>query len=120
MNYTPTNWYWIVNNDETKVYSSVSGNFVSAENTTYKNWLLAGGSPTRIASTVELGEVLSAYSLRPNDASVLDGYQEAQANSAVVKLLFKLIFQLKNDVLTLQGKPTITAAQARAYVKSQM
>lgn len=118
--YDPKNWYWKVGGDNAKVFASARGVYVDISDAAYVAWLSEGNKPTLIDTAASLGEVLATALQRPVSPDVLDGYQEAQANNAVVKLLFKLIFQLKNDVLALQGKPAITAAQARAYVKAQM
>lgn len=46
--YNPLNWYWIVDGDQTHVYSSSAGDYVSTTDQTYLDWEAAGGIPTRI------------------------------------------------------------------------
>jgi hypothetical protein len=118
------NWYWIVVGDETRVYSSSSGDYVPISNPAYVAWLADGTLPTRIANEVELGEVLAPHRVRPIAAGVLDGYLEKQAGDVVDMVQFKLLFNHENRLraieraLSLNGSPAnLTAAQARAAVK---
>lgn len=57
--YDPRNWYWFVDGDETKVFSSAVGDYVQLDDATYQAWLSSGGKPTRIASEIELWNVLA-------------------------------------------------------------
>jgi hypothetical protein len=118
--YDPSNWYWTVNGDETKAYSSAVGDYVPAGNTAFVAWLGRGNSPTRIASEAELGEVLAPYQLRPTAASVLDGYQDAHSRKLTLEIVAKVLFNLVNEVRALKGQSQITAQQFRAYVKGLM
>lgn len=61
--YAPSNWYWIVNGDETKVYSSLLGEYVQPDDAAYIEWLSDGTLPTRIANEAELSDVLRPYGL---------------------------------------------------------
>jgi len=54
--YDPNNWFWIVQGDETKAYSSALGDFTSSYDV---------GRLTRIASIDELIEVLRAENVPP-------------------------------------------------------
>lgn len=57
--YIVSNWYWIVGDDETQIYSSAMRGFVpAATDAGYLAWLDEGGRPTRIASLDDLREVL--------------------------------------------------------------
>jgi len=118
--YDPKNWYWVVNGSTTQVYSSAAGDYVPLDNVTYRAWLAAGGLPTRILSEAELGEVLAPYQLRPVAANVLDGYQDAHSRKITLEVVAKLLLWLVNEVRTLKGQPTVTAAQFRTFVKSLM
>mgnify|MGYP003404462322 FL=1 len=118
--FDPTNWYWIVGGDETKVFSSASGNYVQPSATAYVEWQADGTTPTRIASDAELGEVLAPYSLRPVAAAVLDSYQDNQARKLTIEVVAKVLFNLANEVRALKGQPALTAAQLRNYVKGLM
>jgi hypothetical protein len=116
--YNPLDWYWIVGGDLTKVYSSAAGDYVPVDAPAYVTFKDLGGVATPIASAAELGQVLSPYSLRPVEASVLDGYQEAQSNGLVIQVNFKVLFNILKRLAVLEGKAAPTAAQARALVKS--
>lgn len=118
--YTPQNWYWVVNGSTTQVYSSASGDYVHIDNATYAAWAAAGNSATRIASEAELGEVLAPYQLRPAAPNVLDGYQDAHSKKITIEVVAKILLWLVNEVRTLKGQPTISAAQFRAFVKGLM
>lgn len=118
--FNPANWYWIVGGDETKLFSSASGNYVQPSNATYVAWLADGTLPTRIASEAELGEVLAPYSIRPVAATVLDGYQDVQARKLTIEVVAKVLFNLANEVRSLKGQQALTAAQFRNYVKGLM
>lgn len=118
--YDPSDWYWYVAGDQTKAFSSKSGDYVPLSDETFQAWLTSGGVPTNIDTESNLGAVLSPNMLRPIAAGVLAGYIEDQANDVVIKKIFKLMFQMKNDILALQGKQPITAAQAKAYVRSML
>jgi hypothetical protein len=118
--YTPSNWYWRVAASDTQVYSSAAGNFVPVADATYQAWLGLGNAPTNILSDAELGEVLAPYSLRPVTAAVLEGYTEAQAVKLTVETVAKILFNHENRIRTIVGQPTVTAAQFKSFIKSQM
>jgi hypothetical protein len=118
--FTPRNWYWIVNGSTTQVYSSAAGNYVPVGNAAYMAWLTDGHTPTRIDTEANLGEVLATHSLRPTPAAILDGYTEAQAVKLTIETVAKILFNHENRVRTLAGQPTITAAQFKAFIKSQV
>jgi hypothetical protein len=63
--YNPVDWYWIVNGDETQVYSSARSAKVAAVDATYQSWIEAGGTPTRIDTMDNLIEVLRAANVPP-------------------------------------------------------
>lgn len=60
MIYNPADWYWIVGNDATQVYSSARAASVPASDSQYLAFLARGGGATPIASLAELAEVLAA------------------------------------------------------------
>lgn len=120
MSYDPYDWYWIVAGDETKVYSSASGNYVQAADAGYVSWLARGNSPTRIPSEAELGDVLAPYQLRPTPAAALDSYQDAHAKKITLEVVAKILLWLVNEVRTLKGQPAVNAAQFRAFIKGLM
>lgn len=120
MNFNPLDWYWIVGGNETRIYSSASGNYVQPTNAAYVAWVESGGTPTRIASDAELGEVLAPYSVRPVAANVLDGYQDTQARKLTLEIAAKLFFHQHNEIRALKGQAPLTANQFRNYVKGLM
>jgi hypothetical protein len=120
MEYDPRNWFWIVAGDETKVFSSASGDFVTVTAPAYQAWRASGGAPTRIASTAELGEVLAPLSLRPSNATVLDAYKDAQASQISIKVAAKVLFNHENRIRALEGKNAITANQFKNALKDLM
>src|SRR5690606_29704060 len=64
MPYTPTDWYWIVGEDEAEVWSSLTVAYVAADDPAYLAWLELGGIATRIGSEAELADVLQPLGLR--------------------------------------------------------
>ena len=116
--YSPTNWYWIVGGDGTRLYSSAAGDYVQPNNAAYIAWSSDGTLPTRITSEAELGEVLSAYSLRPVAANVLDGYQDTQSRQLTIQIVAKVLLWCVNQIRAQQSQPTLNAAQFRAFVKT--
>lgn len=55
-----SDWYWIVDGDETRIYSSASRAYVSPADTAYQAWLAGDGMPSRISSEQELCDLLNA------------------------------------------------------------
>lgn len=118
--YTPTDWYWKVNNSTTQVYSSRVGNYIPVEDKTYVGWLSNGGIPTSIETEAALGDVLSQYSIRPVATSVLDGYKDDQARKITLEVVAKILFYLVNEIRGLKGQNPINANQFRNQVKELM
>lgn len=52
------NWYWVVAQSDTQVFSSASGTYVPLADATYQAWLGGGFNPSVIVSEDELIEVL--------------------------------------------------------------
>lgn len=118
--YDPPDWYWIVNDDETKVFSSSVGDYVQSDDATYRAWGADGTQPTRIASEEELGEVLAEYQIRPAAANVLDGYKDKHSRKITIEVIAKVLFAYANEIRALKGQQPINAAQFRQYVKGLM
>lgn len=53
-----TNWYWIVGDDESQVWSSKYAKFIDVTDAEYLSWLDAGGAPTKIDTIDSLGATL--------------------------------------------------------------
>lgn len=118
--YNPSQWFWVVGGDQSKVYSSAVSDYVQPTDASLVAWKADGTLPTNIASEAELGEVLAAYSLRPIAANVLDGYQTSQASQLTIQVVAKILLWTVNQILVLQGKSALNAAQFRAFVKTQL
>lgn len=120
--YNPHNWFWFVAGDQTRVYASALGDYISVTDPTYLAWLASGGVTTPIDSVISLGDVLGrVLAPRPVDAAVLDAYKEGQSNKFTpVDVVPKVCFFIYNEVRDLQGKPPLTFAQFRQAIKDKM
>lgn len=118
--YNPLDWYWIVGGDETKAYSSKTGDYVASDDATFVAWKLAGNSPTRIASTDELAEVLDGARARPVNADLLDRFKTSQASKLTLELVAKVLFNHENRLRALEGKATVTANQFANALKAML
>lgn len=122
--YDVTNWYWLVGGDGTQVYSSASNTFVPISDATYQNWLTAGQiySPSRRATAIDslasLSDVLSAAGLPVPSGGSTSDVQKNTLFSDIPKAVQVWAFAIDNRVRVLEGQPTRTAAQFKAYVKS--
>lgn len=118
--YNPHNWYWIVGGDETKVFSSASGDYVPANNPTFVAWKADGTVPSRILNEDELGEVLAPYNIRPAAETVLDKYKDHQAKVLTLQTVAKAMFFMANEIRSLKGQNAITPQQFRGWLKDLM
>jgi hypothetical protein len=57
--YMPQNWYWIIGEDQTSVWSSARATAVPVDDADYVAWLVAHGVPTPIATKGDLQVVLA-------------------------------------------------------------
>jgi hypothetical protein len=112
----PRNWYWVVGADTTQVYSSKQSIYVSTADAGYIAWL-ANNAPTRIASEVELGEVLAQHDIRPVAATLLDAFLTNKVTK-MDAVQFKILFNHENRVRVLEGKAAMTVAQFVTVVKA--
>ncbi len=130
MIYIPSNHYWIVAGDETRVYSSALAAYVTLPNAGYTAWLAEGRLPTRIASEVELWQVLAQQApagLSPAQALLL--YSTAKnlisANDAV-SVKEKSSFLVLLDALNRQSRQyrdllaAIAAASSLANLQTRV
>lgn len=115
--YNPTDWYWIVDGDETVLYSSKAGDYVQPDDAAYVAWAADGTMPTRIASEDELGGVLASYALPPVPSNVLDSYKDVLSRELPPETVAKLLLALTNEVRTLKGQAEFSAAEFRDYIK---
>lgn len=58
--YDPAAHYWIVAEDESRLWSSADIGYIPADDEAFSRWAAAGGTTTRIASELELDAVLIA------------------------------------------------------------
>lgn len=120
MEYNPADWYWKVGADTSKVFSSLTGDYVDLNAAAYLAFLAGGGVPTAIGTEDELGAVLAPHSVRPSRAGILDAYKDAQAGNISIKVAAKILYFFANEIRSLKGQPTITPAQFRSWVKDLM
>lgn len=74
-----SDWYWVVGDDESQVYTSARSDYVPSDDATYLAWVQDGKMPTRIYSAEDLGGVLAQWSAPvPLPPDVLVGYQAAK------------------------------------------
>jgi hypothetical protein len=117
--YLPENWYWIVADSTTQVYSSLSGNYVSVDDPTYLDWIANDNVPTPIISAAELGEVLADYEVTtPVPAAILDGMKSRQVALLTRGVLLKILYNHENRIRTLEGQGTLTVPQFLGALKS--
>lgn len=119
-NFNPANAYWFVAGDETKVFSSATGDYVSPTAPAFLAFLESGGAVTRIANEQELGEVLAPYSVRPSHPGILDAYKDAQALKLTVEIVAKVCFNHENRLRALENKAPINANQFKNALKDLM
>lgn len=70
MSYDPNNWYWIVGQDDSQVFSSKSGTRVPPTDADYQAWINQEGGPSRIGSWDELFDVLKQQAPDALDRSI--------------------------------------------------
>lgn len=124
--YRPSHWYWVVADNEARVYHTGAVNdYVPADNADYLKWLSDGSRPTRINSEDELGEVLAQVGVRPVHAAILDSYLTVQARKIVALKEFALLLDHENRLRTveralgLNGNPAnLSAAQMFGRIKA--
>jgi hypothetical protein len=73
--YTPENWFWIVNNDESRFWSSATGSYVQT--------LPESAGVTKIAAEADLAHVLAVYALPGPIELVPERVSPAQAEIAL-------------------------------------
>ena len=117
--FDPADWYWIVANDASQIYSSVAQGYVPPSDPAYQAFLAEGKAATRIASEAELRDVLLQYrrKLLPGDDLPLD--KEFDADRAV-RVLFEALFVVLNDVRQLKGQGPVTKAQFKDWLRARL
>jgi hypothetical protein len=106
--YDPKNWYWAVAGNPTQVYSSASAGYVPLTDPTYQSWL-QNNQPTFIDSEASLWQVLSQSYPQGIPAAGQPTLVSGEVNANFV--IFRVLFWLVNQVLTLQSKPTLSRQQ---------
>lgn len=120
-----TDWYFVINGNQTQVYHTGRGIFVPLADAAYVTWLAKGTPATALPSIARLGEVLAPLFIRPTDATVLDAYVGVHADTVLSRPAFKVLYQHENRIraieraLSLNGSPAnLTPAQAKAAIKA--
>ena len=110
-------WYWIVAGDETRRYSSATGDYVPADDATFVAWAEDGTMPTIIDTEYNLGLVLGAHAprCRPIPPGVLDGYADKQAAEIVLSPEFVPLFEHENRLRVIEGVPPIDFGTEEMY-----
>ena len=122
--FDPRDWYWIVADDESRVFSSKARGYVLPNTPAYVAWAAADETKaTRIISEAELWDVLAqqAPELANHIPAVLDKLKDRTLeamNGSVGELLFKALYNLDSRVRVLESRPAITPAQFRAGLKA--
>lgn len=111
MSVYPSDWFWMIGNDESRYWSSAAAGYVDA--------LPDGAGATRIASEAELWAVIADQApdrIPPEGQEVRKERQLDQAD----KVLFQIAFRQENRLRALESKNAITAAQFRTAVKAMI
>src|SRR5689334_22083647 len=108
--FNPLKGYWIVAGAVDKVFSTAVGDYVPISDPTYVAWLATGLKPRKTPSETTLANVLTRYSLRPVNASVLAAYQTAKA-SALDQIQFRMLFNHENRIRALNSQAPMTQQQ---------
>ena len=121
----PENWYFYVGGDKTQAYSTASGTFVPSTDPGLQAWMADGTQPNMVDTKLGLGATLANLEgatdqLRPTDATILDGYQTAQAKPMTELAIFKVLFNHENRIRVLEARPQLTPAQFKVLLKQLM
>jgi len=117
--YLPENWYWVVAGSVTHVYSSLVGDYVAVDDPTYLEWLVAGNSPTEVASEEDLGNILAQYDVpTPVPAGILNGSKSRQVELLSKLVVLKALYHHENRIRQLEGQSTLTVPQFLDRLKS--
>ena len=63
ISYQPESHFWFVGDDESQVFSSAAGEYVSVDDPAFTSWLSDIKQPSRIVNEAELIEVLENASV---------------------------------------------------------
>lgn len=116
--FNPKNWYWVVNNSATQVFSSASGDYVPVGNVPFQLWLTKGNRASHIANEAELGDVLAQYDISPVNAGVLDEVKGKKVDRLPIDVILKVLFNHENRIRALAGQPAVNQAQFRNALKN--
>jgi len=124
--FNPRDWYWQIEGETERVYSTLSGDFISTSEQQYTDWLARvgneAGGPTPVRDEATLGDTLARFNLRPPDTATdaIEAYKESHANKLTMEIVAKILFWLVNEVRTLKGQNPVTAQQFKAFIKDRM
>lgn len=121
--YDADDWFWFVDGDTTRVFSSAAGAYLSLSDPAFVAWSADGTAPS-VTDTASLGASLS---FRPTDPAMLDAYKAGQAGKIIARTTFRILFNHENRLraieraLGLNGSPpNLSQAQALAAIKALM
>ena len=117
--YRADDWYWIVADSTTQVYSSARAQYVATNDATYLRWLslVPNQSPTRIASEADLWDVLAAQ-FPAGIGAAGQGALKDRLISNLDNVALKVAFNHENRIRALESKAPVTLAQFTAAVKA--
>ena len=118
MRYDINNWYWVVANSATHVYSSAAGDYVPVANSGYQNWLSDGGIPTQIDTEENLGAVLERATVKPAPSAMQDAYKDRLADNLPLKLLVKVLLNHENRLRAVEGSGSVNPQQFKNALKN--
>ncbi|WP_081054966.1 tail fiber assembly protein [Burkholderia diffusa] len=98
MYFDVTNWYWVIDGDASRVWSSAAAKFVDVNDEKYVAWLQAGGEPTAIDTIDSLAEALSVQ--YPAGAPQTAAVVRAKRNSALAVCDWIAVRQFDAGTLT--------------------
>lgn len=70
--YIPSDHFWFVSGDETRVFSSAAGEYVAVDDSAFTEWLSPIKQPSRILNEAELIEVLENAGVNPGSLKGTD------------------------------------------------
>ncbi len=115
--YTPTNWYWIIADSTTQVYSSVAVAYVPTSDPTYLAWVASGHKASRLPAQQDLFDYLTTLGIAiPGGETTSDTLKDGMF-SQIPRAVQVWAFAVDNRVRVLEGQAPRTANQFKNYVK---
>jgi hypothetical protein len=120
--FDPANWYWIVAQDTTRVYSSAAAGYVPTRDPTYMAWQASGNLPSRIVSEQELWDYLNGRVMNatPSTGTSTDAAKDQRIAAQLSEVIYQIAFFHENRLRTLEAQPPVTQDQFLSRVKGLM